>query len=46
MLVALPLATGSAAQTQPDEKHLKEIQKEVEQGKEYVKQLEKDLEAQ
>jgi predicted Zn-dependent protease len=38
------LAVSAYAQTPPpDEKHLKEIQKDVEQGKEYVKELEKDL---
>jgi predicted Zn-dependent protease len=42
--LAVVIGGGAVAQTQtPDEKHLKEIQKDVEQGKEYVKELEKDL---
>lgn len=42
--LAAIIGGGAVAQTQtPDEKHLKEIQKDVEQGKEYVKELEKDL---
>ena len=40
--LAALIGGGAIAQT-PDEKHLKEIQKDVEQGKEYVKELEKDL---
>lgn len=42
-LVAVALFASLAAAQAPDEKHLKEIQKDVEQGKEYVAELEKDL---
>lgn len=44
-IAAALLFTGAAVAQQqtPDEKHLKEIQKDVEQGKEFVKELEKDL---
>ena len=37
------VSVASGQQKTPDEKHLEEIKKDVEQGKEYVKELEKDL---
>ncbi len=44
LLAAVLLAAGGFSQEPPpDEKHLKEIQKDVEKGKEYATELEKDL---